>query len=376
MSILQYLLIYIGMPILVSLIGLGVGSFMTSQGLLPADTNTFYFWFFGLLAGIGILFLYIFLSTFKKYQKKIQEKQLLFIPTKKKLPISYSNVFLKALILFTLSYFIFKLLFNNLFTLISQTNIMLIPFAVITIILIVLIIKYDENKGTVLIASKLFEEKFNNVKEFKDFDYKFTEETNPFSRSLQCISTSELSMYDRISKVFATSLNFNYNHRLCTIGTTDLKIRERRGYHNRSTINLNNYFITNIAFLEIEHSIPFEHDIFIRKDIHYYNDVINDKAIFPMYKNMGLIYSTNNEYAERIMTQQVQSYIAELSSHFRNISISFTENKIAIAIKNARWSSWFLRTFFPEKSAIKILESTNIILDYLTKISYEIDKCQ
>lgn len=369
MSVFQYLLLYVGIPLLISIIGLFVGLFCDTYGISSSSNATFDYWFWGLILGIVGLLIYLSVDGHKKLSEKTKDQ--IDVAKKIKLPICYSNKILRICFVLFFAYICYKELLPIILKMQNNLHIKMVCVFIVFIILVIMISKYDESKGSVLVASNTFKNKFNNVKEFSDKNYKFVEDSSPFLRSLRCLSGYDLFML-RPLKTFVTSLEFMYNDNPCVIGTTDIKLYERKISSN----NTDNYSIQNIAFIELEHTVNLKCDISIGKHSLYVNNIIADKGIIPKYKNLGIIHCSDSEYAKKIITEHVQLYVAELGAYFRNFSILFSENKITLSIKNAKWSSWFSRTFMPQKNAENILKTTEIVLEYLKKISEEIEEIQ
>lgn len=360
----EYMFIYLGIPAILAFL---VGFYQ--EGDVGQKVSTGVLVFFG-SAIVIMLLAAISLITNSLKQKSNQK----IIPKKNKLPIYYSSHLFNIVITLALLYSVCNIEIpyytpdKNLILAIIQT---LIP-AFLAIIVFIIFIQLNSRTGSVLVAERIIREKYDvkNVVDTKQ---------SPVDLKNTSVERSLISLFAQIyidtynSKtegLHTDYIQFRRGDSDVTIGSLNLLFHIKKNYEHTGYFKL----IKNYSFIELEQNITFKENIVISKNITA-KEILNETTILPKYRNLGKIfYENSREYAEKLMSDNIQQLVAELKEHFHNISILFSGNTITVSIARARWSTWFSKTFTPNKNAKNILTTTEIVLDYLTKISEEIEK--
>lgn len=365
MSTMQYLLIFCGCPLLGALIGVFIGALYNN--LMQADSSLFFWGFYSLFISMIFIPISCYILNNKGVGKLIINQKKL--PKKIRLSVSKSRQ-ITTFVILGLAIYIFRIFYKQ-YTYVPSFLELVILFGILVFTFL-----HDKQKGSVLPVLELLKSRFENV------EYTKTEYVGDFLNELMQKSTPiraarELSGKNELMLKFiygdANYINFINNSYRRTIGVLNAKT-DRYNRINPSYRPFD-FRIQSFAFIELEHGVNLTEEISIFKNQYWKSMIQDEKNIIPLYENMGVIVpEKSREYAEKILTEKVQEYIAELRAHFDNFAIYFYDNKILISIKNGRWSSWFSRTFMKEKCAENIFKTTEVVLNYLERIANEIEK--
>lgn len=213
--------------------------------------------------------------------------------------------------------------------------------------------------SSIKFKDKIFWAKKEVGERYKILEYKQNKNNNELFISRDFMGKLNKMSHIHILRVYEEYIKINIHGYVVKIGTWTSMDR-CSSYGHR-------------LFVELEQNNNFNTQIII-KDADNWDEIINNIAIIPKYKNINFIYCKDNGYATSIITESIQKIISNLATQLKDFSMAFYETKILIVLHDTSWSTFFSRTFNRKKNAENIVKSAETIINTLEQIAREIDK--
>lgn len=179
----------------------------------------------------------------------------------------------------------------------------------------------------------------------------------------------ELALLKGWRKRKESILEINAEYVVIDYHSYPIKLGTLKAMHWNKKPKYRSYHYKGAIFAEIELPFSLKENFYLLEPRAGLWEINDENARVPLYENLPLIRFESREardYSEKILSDKIQKYIAELGIDINDYSMLFKENKITLLILDASWIN-------DEKEKEKVLETVEKIMNHLDKIAKEIE---